>query len=594
MKSKLTLVSASLAMLMTSNSWAQDAYYNIEEIKVYADGANYGPYPVAMSEDEAFIATHSMKASLSTNIDIGLPYTFNRECQYDDILCEFVFYGSESAGQLSYENAYQAWRNAQANASTGYSSYMFANTLLDGSDTAQTPFLPSDSVDVKVTDVTNEINGDRFTVGYASAPYSGQNREFVRRAYIQSIYGEVSELLPEFTEAGGFSSAYKIQEVTYKTGDPQILIIGASSVSYAKNDSDYFLDCYFSDEDDNRFNINDLVRCPGFDTQAWAWNVTDLQLGGEISGKPLATSWLSDRKNSLTFSAHAFDINKNGVAVGASTFEYSSNSEGARQRAIIMNPTDNGEYGFPVEIVAATNDIEDQDDLIYNTWALNISDAGLVTGNREYATAKGRNKATEFFVHDSINNVAKFPLKDKKVSTSQQRLENNGSYFISKSGANSQAYAANEAGWIVGEVDDYDQVDPVYGGSPRSQTAFLFDSNKNQAWLMNDLICKQIDGVVESPLYRIRSARVISDKGVVLAEGFKYDTPEDYKNKTNAIPAAFKLTPNTVGIAPDDSPNCWESSLFKEVDEPYERQGGATFWLWLLAMPVLFIRRYKR
>lgn len=601
MKFKLTLASASLALLMVNSSWAESlAYYQIEEIEVNADGALYGPFPVAMSEDAEFIATYSMKASLSKNIDIGLPFTFNRACQYDDILCEFEFYGSEVAGQASYENAYRHWRIAQSDASSGYSRYMFANTLLGLADEARNSVFNSDeSSDVKITDVTDEILGERYVVGYSSAPYIDGEREFVRRAYIETGSGEATELLPDpFNDGddnGGFSSAYKLQQVTYTDGTAKTLVIGAASKSYPKNTVEYFNYCYNSDEDNNRYNFNELVYCPGFDTQAWAWDITDIN---NITGEALATTWLENNEsnqNSLTFSANAFDMNSSGVAVGASTFQYGTGSEGARQRAIIMTPDDSGVYASPVELTEVTRDIEDQEYNIYNTWALTISDAGLVTGNREYDTAKGRNYPTEFFVYDINSETVSFPLLNKKIATKEQSLEN-GSQYIAKSGANSRIYDANEAGLMVGEVDDYDQTDPVYQGSPRSQTAFLYDNATEQAWLINDLICIQDStGEVTLPsLIRLRTARVINDDGIVLAEGFKYDSEDDYINKTNATQTAFKLTPNADMSSPNDSPNCWESSLLETSDEDYSRQGAATSWLWIFAIPVLFIRRFKK
>ncbi|WP_022939760.1 DUF3466 family protein [Psychromonas hadalis] len=603
MKFKVTV--ASLALLMANSVYAQNLpYYTVEEIGVTADGALYGPFPVAMatSEDEALIATYSMKASLSTNIDIGLPFTFNRECQYDDELCELEFEGSETAGQHSYENAYQAWRNAQsyvAKYGHRYTSYMFGNV----GDTSIQPFDSGEgNTDVKVTDVYISDSEEKFVIGYSSAPYNTGKRDFVRRAFIQSLDGSlVTQLLPtpftadngKYNDNGGFSSAYKITKL--KNG--KVLVIGHASVSYPRDNVDYFNDCYKSDEDDERYNINELVRCPGFDTQAWTWDVTDIVNGNtsdkELTGTALASNWLDNRGGNATFSANAFDINRTGIAVGASTFEFHNNDEGARQRAIIM-PLVNGKYGEPVEIKAVTNDIEDQEDWIYNTWALTISEAGIITGNREYEAAKGRNKATEFFVYNNKTGAISFPLKDKKVATKKQSLES-GSQTISKSGANSRVYAANKDNWMVGAVDDFDQVDPVYYGSPRSQTAFLFDNSTNQAWLMNDLICKRIDGVVvQDELIRIRSARVISDSGVVLAEGFRYPNAEDYKIKINGKQVAFKLTPNPAVSSPNDSPNCWESSLLKSNEEPYERQGGATLWLWIFALPLLFIRRFKR
>jgi hypothetical protein len=600
MKFKFTLASASLALLMANSSWAESlAYYQIEEIVANADGALYGPFPVAMSEDAEFIATYSMKAFLSSNIDIGLPFTFNRDCQYDDILCEFEFYGSEEAGQLSYENAYQDWRNAQADASSGYSRYMFANTLLGFADESRdTVFNSDDSSDVKITDVTDFIDGERYVVGYGSAPYSNGEREFVRRAYVETASGEATELLPDFLESGGFSSAYKLQEVTYADGTQKTLVIGAASKSYPKNNIDYFDNCYNSDEDDNRYTYNDLVYCPGFDTQAWAWDIKDYVVGEPLTGFALATTWLENNENnqySLTFSANAFDMNSSGVAVGASTFQYGTGSEGARQRAIIMTPDDSGVYASPIELTAATQGIEDQEYNLYNTWALTVSEGGIVTGNREYDTAKGRNYPTEFFVYDINTETVSFPLLNKKVATKAQYIES-GSQFITKSGANSRIYDANEAGLMVGQVDDYDQTDPVYQGGPRSQTAFLYDNATNQAWLINDLLCVQdSDGEVTLPyLVRIRSARVISESGIVLAEGFKYGTENDYINKTNATQTAFKLTPNAEMASPNESPNCWESSLLDSSDEDYSRQGAATFWLWLFALPLLFIRRFKR
>jgi hypothetical protein len=597
---KFKVAVASLALMMANSTWAQDLpYYTIEEISVNAEGALYGPFPSAMSTDGEFIGTYSMKASLSSNVDIGLPFTFNRECQYDDILCDLQFQGSETAGQLSYFNAYRAWRNAQSDAASGYESYMMANTLLSGSDEAESPFLPANnSSDIKTTDVTDIIGSERFVVGYASAPYESGTREFVRRAYIKSESGAVTALLPEFMSSGGFSSAYKLQQVTYANSEQKVLVVGAASRSYPRDNIEYFNDCYNSSEYNDRYEMNDLVRCPGFDTQAWAWDVTALVAGqssDELAGFPIATTWLENNesnKGNLTFSANAFDMNVSGIAVGTSTFEYSNNSEGARQRAIIMTPDANGVYGKPTELTVATTGISDQEDSIYNTWALTISDEGIVTGNREFSIAKGRNKATEFFVYDNKKKTIKLPLLDKKVATTSQRVESGGNYFLAKNGANSRVYDANEAGLIVGEVDDFDQTDPVYNGSPRSQTAFLYNNSKNQAWLMNDLICKQSGGVVTSPRIRIRTARVINNEGVVLADGFKYENNNDYKYKVNGVLTVFKLTPNST-LTPNESPNCWESDLLKVNDEPYERQGASMFWLWIFSLPLVFIRRFK-
>lgn len=591
MRYKLPLTG--VALLLSANGWAAAVpYYSIEKIQIKADGANYGAYPSAISNDGFFIGSYSMKASLSKDIDLGLPFTFNRECQYDSVICELEFYGSQTSVNLNYENAYQQWRNAQSNAPyADYSSYFMGNTLLDGVDDAQIPYPASvNNSDVKITDVTDLLAADRFIVGYSSAPYEGGTREFTRRAFIKSKSGgEVTSLLPYFKDKGGFSSAYKLKEVTYAGGSKQTLVIGSASYSYPNKSSDNFNRCFFSNEDDSRTNYNELVYCPGFDTQAWAWDVTATVNGGvaDVSGFALADSWLSGYGTAITSSSTALDINSRGIAVGTSTFQYSNNSLGARQRAVIMTPSAAGVYGAPVRISQAEQGIESADDNLYNTWAIGINDADIIIGNREYSAVKGRNKPTEFFVYDLNSGSISFPLLDKKVLSTEQRLAGDSG---SKSGANSQAYDINDAGFVVGKADDYDQRDPVYLGSPRSPSAFLYDTGSKQSWFINDLICSSSDGVVTAPLYRIHSATVINNLGEVLAEGVEYPTDQDYLYKTNGTEVAFKLTP-VAGMDPNDSPNCWDSELLKSTDTPYQRQGGAAFWLWIFALPVLLIRR---
>jgi hypothetical protein len=635
MRYKLPLTG--VALLLSANGWALPApagtaYYNVETIDVTAEGASYGPYPSAISVDGTFIGTYSMKSYLSIDMDIGLPFTFNRDCQYDTVFCELAFYGSETSGDLSFYNAAQAWRNAQSDAQdSSYSSYMMGSTF-DTDNDIYTEILPYDvdhyTADVKVTDVIGDLDDDQFVVGYSSAPYVysatdfSYERDFVRRAFIKyQDSDEVISLLPDFyvdtdnedaaDANGGFSSAYKIKQVTFNNVT-KTLVVGAGSVSLPENDDssdvqDYFQNCYFSDTSDEISTLNELVHCPGFDTQAWAWDVSGLSdLTQDISGFTLATEWLDgneDNDNSdATYSASALDINAAGIAVGVSTFEYSDAEQGGRQRAIIMTPsTDNmsvgfgdGSYGAPTELTKAARDIEsaaDQGDTIYNTWAIAITDTNTVLGNREYNVSKSVNKATEFFVYDIDQDSISFPLKDKKVLTTGQRLDSESS---AKTGANSRAYDINESGFIVGKADDYDQTHSVNGGSPRSQAAFLYNSNTNKSWFINDLICTLNAGVVISPRYKIRSARVINDDGTVLVEGLEYPTDTDYYNETNATEIMLKLTRNSAVSSPDDSPNCWDSALLTAVESSYERSGAASFWLWIFALPVLLVRRFTK
>lgn len=603
MKCKVTLATA--ALLLAANSWAdQVPYYSLEEISVAAEGASYGPFPSALSDDGEFMAANSLKANLVSIIDIGLPFSFNRECQWADEICDLQFYGSETEGQLSYQNAYKAWRNAMSNAaSNGYTSYFMANTLVSGSDQVQAPYAPNNSSsDVSVHDISNSLpsqSGIELVVGHASAPYIDNEREFVRRAFIKENLAEGIALLPDFLTYGGFSSAYKVQDVTYENGVSKTLVVGGASVSFPRDEDDYFQDCYFSNEDSQISTLNDLVNCPGFDTQAWAWDVTNaINVETELSGYALATEWLDDNEDNensrATYSGSALDINTSGIAVGMSTFERHDDNEGARARAVIMMPDTEGNYSKPTEITQVYDDLDDDSDhakdSLYNTWAEAITNNNIVIGNREYSSSKAVNRPVEFFVFDLNSSTSKTPLLDKKVLTTKQRLDG---VSPDKRGANSFAYDINEAGLIVGEADDYDQIAPVRDGVPRSQSAFLYDKNLNSSWFINDLLCTEQDGVVTSPLVRIRSARVINDDGIILAEGFKYSSASDYKNKNNAVQVAYKLTP-TAGMTPDQSPNCWESDLLDDAEDKHSRSGAASVWMWLLALPLLLVRRFYK
>ena len=96
--------------------------------------------------------------------------------------------------------------------------------------------------------------------------------------------------------------------------------------------------------------------------------------------------------------------------------------------------------------------------------------------------------------------------------------------------------------------------------------------------------------MVTHPLIRLQSATAINDNGVILAQGYQYDSIDDYTNKTNASQIMVKLTPDPTS-EPDNSPNCWESEALVDSDTSYERSGGASFWLWIFALPLILVRR---
>jgi len=588
-----------VALLSASSAWAATSpYYEYEILSPDTDGSNYGPYGSAISDDSELIGVYATKAKVDQNLDVGVPYTFNQTCFFDDDICTIRYSGSENSSDLSFENAYQAWRTASAEADQGIldpvSYFMGAtnNVNIEGF---------GEDTDVAITDVV-DIDGESFAVGYGSAPYdSAGERDFVRRGFItdSSTSEATISLLPDYYGdddegvEGGFTSAYRMRQVTYTDGTVKTLIIGSSSKSLAGGDSDYFDACYNEGDEDEESTLNNLVYCPGFDTQAWAWEYDSSSSATELEGFALATEWLDDNStragSDATYSAAAFDINSSGVAVGVSSFERSDSAQGARQRAIIMTPSSDGTYSEPTELTKATSGVSDQDDNIYNTWAKTITDENIVMGNRQYAATKNRNKPIEMFIYDIDEDSVTFPLEDTKVQSTKQRLAGDSASF---NGANSEGYAMNENGLIVGKADAFDEEDPVVDGIYRTQSAFLYDNTSGDSWFIEDLLCTEDeDGVVTHPLIRLQSATAINDDGVVLAEGFQYSSISNYQNQVDATAILVKLTPNT-SSTPDDSPNCWESEAL-ETDDSSGSSGGASFWLWLLALPVLLVRRLK-
>jgi len=587
-----------VALLSSSSAWAvTSSYYEIEYLSPDTTGSNFGPYASAITEAGDTFGVYALAADLDQDIDIGLPFTFNQECFFDDEVCELRYEGSEDSTDASFENAYQDWRITSAeidNNETDATSYFIAatnNVKIEGF---------GDDTDVKITDVVDSVEGS-FAVGYGSGPYTDGERDFVRRAFVvdPSTSTATTSLIPTAfdDDQGGFSSAYRMRDVTYNNGDTKTLIVGNASQSFAGGDDDYFDNCYSNGDENDLDDLNQLVNCPGFDTQAWAWEYDSSAT--EIEGFALATEWLDDNStrdgSDATYSAAALDINSSGIAVGVSTYEVSDSDEGGRQRAIIMTPDDEGTYDTPTVIVDATDesdsngDYDNNDDTTYyNSWAETITDDNVVMGNRQYGSTKNVNFPIEMFIYDIDEDSVSFPLEDTKVQSTRQRLAGDSASFR---GANSYGYDMNENGLIVGKADAYDQTDPVAGGSARTQSAFLYDNTSGDSWFIEDLLCTSDDeGVVTHPLIRLTSATAINDDGVVLAQGFQYDNDSDYNNSINATAIMVKLTPSTT-IEPDDSPNCWNSETLIDSDSGSSRSGAASLWLWLLVLPLALVRR---
>ncbi len=615
MNTKASLVSLAVAMVYSGSVAAvvnPGAYYEIEEIKVNKENAgdltnaNFAPFAKAISEDGGTLGSFSMRAQLSQLVDIGMPHTYEMGCFYDSTVCDAQWQGSENPNSASYQNAMKDWRLRQSNADNiGFASeYIALGQPIAGvvSDREITlGAAESASTDDTVQDIG--VNGDM--VGYSSAPYALEGsiykRAYARRGFIKYLGSNALELSPSIeTTNGGFSSAYKVKQVQYNNGLVKTVVVGSASVGRPKDNNDYYDSCYNSGHADDRNSMNGLVNCPGFDTQAWMWDIpSDCATGNcTITSKAMMpspqTQWISERggDKDAIYTGVAMDINASGVAVGLSTYRRDNNERGGRARPVYFVPNDEGNYpDSPVQITQVESGIDDPNNNMRHAWATGIDDSGMIIGNRLYELRKGRNRPTEFYVFNSQNNTIEFPLLDKLVQTKANKLSGN---TVSKEGINSEVAAINNKGKVVGWTDDFDQFHPTENGNPRRQAAFIYDIKDKYSWYLNDLICTQsADGKVSLPLYRIQYANDINDDGQIVATAYKYPDSESYRLLKNAQQVTVKLSVNSA-VDINNAPNCWESDVIKQDTQPYERKGASMSWLLLFVLPLVFMRKITK
>ncbi|MFO6422145.1 DUF3466 family protein [Motilimonas sp. KMU-193] len=611
MKVKLSALSLALGMVYAAGSTAAPvnpgAYYEIEEISVDRSGdfadANFGPYAIAISPDGTQAAGVTTRSSIGM-LDYGLHFTYEKECYYSNEICDVLFKGSDNPDKLTYENAIKQWRMDQNEAGERLYSSQFIPFTLNASGQPEKEMAFDLSNSGTTDQVVTDIADDGSMVGYGSAEYSTGapfSREFHRHAFYKDASGAFCQLKPSTDlTRGGFSAAYNISTVTLPNGQTRTLVFGHASVN-RPNDENVYLDrCFDSNKDDDRYNLNELVYCPGFNTQPWVWDVTDGCATGELEGEAMVANpteqWLdkprSERRN-MQYSANVFNADDQGIAVGFSTLPYRSSERGDRARAIYLEPDNNGAYiGAPIEITQVEQGIDDPDDNLRHTWAVDINNNGIIVGNRFYDTIKGRNYPTEFFVFNKESKAIEFPLEDKNVRTKKERVEGSNS---NKPGSNSQVSAINDAGTVIGWADAWGETQPVESGNPRRQSAFVYDLATKDAWFINDLLCtKDAAGKINLPYYRVEKAKDISNDGTILATGYRYESKEDFLQIKNPQPVMLKLTRNLAAGDINAQPNCWDADEGADLDKPFERSGGYAFWLLAITAGFGLLRRFTK
>ena len=575
----------------SANAADMASYYTITEIVDIADSTQkppFGPYPTAVSGDGSQIALTTRNFSLEHTWDTNLPFTVDQGCFYSSAVCDYKRYGS-----TEFPFGWSKWREALRLASSnGYMATDLSYLLVDG----EAGTLPGLEPDVVFQDPTSNINSSDSVItaftqdgmqltGSASAPFvlntetNQYEREFSRRAFARTSGNTLScSLLPTAfgadlaADRGGLSAAYGINtQVTtsaINSGAVSTLVVGTASVGLPDNGTWSSYDACQTGDD------FEFYRCPGFNTQAWGWDLAGCVNGDEeLTGMPLAQNWINVDGGNPAYTASAMAINNQGIAAGMSTYVLSDSSSSGRARATYFMADDNGDYQMH-QVKGLSAGFSDFNSTVRHTWSVDINN-NYIVGNLLYNSEKGRNRPVEFFVYDMQTEQAIWPLKN-----------------IPQSGSNSQAHAINNNNMVIGWQDAVGEDQPTINGTSRRQSAFLYSIDKKKSWRLTDLTCSVEEGKSVHPRYKVVYPKAISDNDEIIATAYKYPTNMDYINNTNPTALLIKLTPNPA-VAIESAPLC--SSLFADLEAPkYKRKGAALWSLLPLLVLTLLVRNRKK
>lgn len=598
MQLKKTKLAGIISLLLCSNAIASTTEVIVDQ----SDSSRFGPYVSAMDTSKSATsttttATFTQKYAQQFSYDIGAPWTYNEYCVYDSDVCEMFWDGSKSDGS----DGLYIWRRNILNTYADYNGSYESETETSVNTIGVSPASFTESR--KIT----AISDDGAQVGYATDT-SSETKVVRRGFYLSSTQVETELKATDFTAAdttdkGGFSSAYDIVNVNVtKNGSTTVfdktLIVGQASVQWSNADDDTrFTYCFNYLADDDRYDYDDLYNCPGFDLQAsyWTEDGTLAYLTGD------SKTWIGTGSYA-TFIGNAYAMNTSGFAVGFSTQQIYSSTSGGRARATVFKPTvdsaDALSYAMTEITKPKTEAGSDFNDVIRDTVAVDITDtvydagsfthlttnvdtpeqAFIVVGNRTYNQPQNRSYATEFYTYDIKTEETRYPFQANPIK-----------------GASSQASKINNDGLVVGWRDARGETTPTADGSPRFQSAFIYDYKSKKSAYLDDLYCQEQSNAGADVTYRFSNAISISepdDNGnvVVVSNGYDYKTEENYKNRVGSSPIVLKMT-----ISADDLDNLSTTSQCPiKAEEDYERSGAGMGWFVLLPTMMLIFRRFKR
>ena len=540
MKTKLTLL-ATLSILSCATQAAETPFYQINELPTTRSG-NYGPWPISLAEDKSV----AMRATTNDwfqyynmapmGMDLAERYRYNVDCNslMAGDMCDGFWEGvAHKAKQWRQDTVTYTPQN---------------ETLLEGAS-------------------KNEEDGIINRLGESADVYVGYkvtnaslNGYYYPRQAFAHLAGNDVDLAPPTTidGVGGFSSANTL----LKLSDGSYLIGGTANTNVAGPDS-ALTECYYGNVEQG----GDMSYCPGFNTQAALWLASSSTSAATAT---LASSYyLHDGDYLETAAVLGLADQEDGtyLAVGYSSTDQAGGSVISGRNVAVT---------WPVSVSSGTATMgtlsliplpkgtptDDDNNVLSNTWAVAANSQGIVVGNQKYAKVKSRYKPTEMFIYNSKSaTTATIPFENKPYS-----------------GSNSEAAGLNASGQVVGWRDERNETQPVYNGSPRLQEAFLFNAATNNNWRLNDLICATVSGEKtcsqNGKYYYLAYASAIHDDGTITATAYRYDSYNDWANRTKATVVPVVLTPSTDFDASKDVPSNYVVENALPVSNVGQKDGG--------------------
>ena len=564
---------APLSALITATFASQAAVYEIVELPVNQQ-ANY-VYGAAINNDGK--AAVLLQEQFRPAIDVSRLNLESTTLQ-ENIDVDAVAAGNISDDDMVYLYGYL--QNLGSTDSPSVTSQRFAYysaAIADESGfdvvAGLDMFVPelnalSRSATVRVRDVAD--NG--WVVGDSTAPLellpyvnesdetvNYQVRDYGLRAFV-NIDDQQIELLPEFTELGGVSAAYGLNNSRQ--------VAGFSSIGFDLRDvygalnASIYVSC---NNDETRGDIPveacmaSLQKLSNFKNNATRWTLDEaLQV---IESKTYAalttveefiaeTGYDGDESN-IRISSIAYGINDSGVMVGEASNIYT----GPKIKGVTTDLTTSAAMFVNDEVVDISNPAE-----FYNSKALGINNTGLVYGvGAKYVNGKN---ASKLFIYDTTNESSVIVDGFFKSSSMNPR-------------------DMNESGQIVGEAE----IDATFSaGSTRRKHAFLYDYNDGSFVDLNDLIACDSG-------YELVQADGINDHGEIVVTALK---KREVKNiagvvRTNTDGTAVESeTPVVLKLAPIAGGQIQDCGT---DESKQQRQGGVFGWLLLLAGLSVGLRR---